>query len=293
MTKIGITGFSGRVGGIICEYLHAEGLYVVGLDMRSEGSVWRNSKSFSSRVTEIRNFFADESLVRMADALKDLEVVVHCSGYSGNTVFSNRSEMEYANVFLTGMLCDAMLTADQPIKLIHFSSSKVYCSGQTGVNESGKLVACDSKTYAGSKVSAEKLIEEKLGQSSVNYGLIRLAPLNIEVGRGKLNAIRRVYSTHFPLPIISQDSNINLSICSVATLQKFIPLLVEQPLPNGPINMCDNDAVSLRGLMLSSSPVSSIRLPIPRSLSLWLRSFFGAPATMDNRTLRMFAIDGN
>ncbi len=291
--KVGVTGFSGRVGRFVCMHLRMKGFDVVGLDMRPAGSVWRNAKSFSDRVTETRDFFADESLVGMANSLKDLEVVVHCAGYSGNSIFPNHSEMEYANVSLTGMLCDAMLKVGRPVKLLHFSSSKVYCTGQINVNESGELVACDLKTYAGSKLLAEKLIEEKLGQSLVSYGLIRLAPLDTEVGRGKLNTIRRVYSTHFPLPIIRQDSNIDLSICSVATLQKFVPLLVEQPLPNGPINMCDNDAVSLRSLMLSSSPVSSIRLPIPRSLSLWIRSVFGAPVTMDNHTLRTFAIDSN
>lgn len=293
MVKVGVTGFSGRVGGFVCKHLRAKGFDVVGLDMRSFGSDWRDAKSFSDRVTETRNFFTDESFATMANSLNDLEVVVHCLGYSGNAIFSNRSDMEYANVSLTGKLCDALLKADRPIKLLHFSSSKVYRSGQTSVNELGKLVGCDSKTYAGSKVSAEILIEEKLGKSLVNYGLIRLAPLNTEVGRGKLNTIKRVYSTHFPLPIVSQDSDINLSICSIETLQKYTSLLVEQPLPNGPINMCDNDAVSLRSLMLSSSPVSSIRLSIPRSLSLWLRSIFGTPVTMDNRTLRMFATDGN
>lgn len=290
--KVGVTGFSGRVGSFVCMYLRVKGFDVVGLDMRPTGSVWRNAKFFSDRVTEIRDFFADESLVGMANSLRDLEVVVHCSGYSGNSIFSDRSEMEYANVSLTGMLCDAMLKVRGPIKLLHFSSSKVYCTGQTNVSESGRLVACDPKTYGGSKLLAEKLIEEKLGQSLVSYGLIRLAPLYTEVGRGKLNTIRRVYSTHFPLPIISRDCNIDLSICSVGTLQKFIPLLVEQPLPNGPINMCDNDAVSLHSLMLSSSPVSSIRLPMPRLLSQWFTSVFGAPVTMENRTLRTFAIDG-
>ena len=293
MTKIGVTGFSGRVGGVICSYLTSKGFDVIGLDMRSRGPQLGIAKSSGDRVTAIRHFGREKISSPTASLFDDLQVVVHCAGFSGNSSWLNPSDVEHTNISLTGRLCDAMLKVDRPLRFLHFSSSKVYETGQSNVNESGKLVACDAKTYAGSKVSAEKLIEEKLGQSLVNYALIRLAPLDTGIGRGKLNAIRQIYSTRLPLPIVGQGCDIELSICSVETLQKFIPFLVEQPLPNGPINMCDNDPVSLQSLMLSSSPVSSIRLPIPRSLSLWFRSVFGAPVTMDNRRLRAFAIDGH
>ena len=289
MTKVGVTGFSGRVGGVICSYLSAKGFDVIGLDMRSIATDRRNARFSNRRVTEIRHFFSKDRSSTIVTPLDDLEVIVHCAGYSGNAIFSNWADIEYANVSLTGILCDAMLNADRPLRFLHFSSSKVYSAGQSNVNESGKLVACDSNTYAGSKVSAENLIEKKLGRSLVNYGLIRLAPLDMDVGRGKLNMIRRVYSTRFPLPIVGQDCDINLAICSVETLQRLVSILVEQILPNGPINMCDDEAVSLRGLMLSSSPVSSIRIPIPKPFNMWLRSVFGAPVSMDNRTLRMYA----
>ena len=57
--KVGVTGFGGRVGSFVCMYLRVKGFDVVGLEMRPAGSVWRNAKSFSDRVTENRNYFAD------------------------------------------------------------------------------------------------------------------------------------------------------------------------------------------------------------------------------------------
>lgn len=291
--KIGVTGFSGRVGGSICSYLTSKGFDVVGLEMRPRGPDLGKATSSSDQVTAIRYFACEKLSSPTAGLFDDLQVIVHCAGFSGNSSWLNRTDVEYANVLLTRILCDAMLNANRPLRFLHFSSSKVYETGQSNVDESGKLVACDAKTYAGSKVWAEKLIEKKLGQSLVSYALIRLAPLDTGIGGGKLNTIRQIYSTRLPLPIVGQGCDIDLSICSVETLQKFIPLLVEQPLPNGPINMCDNDAVSLRSLMLSSSPAACARLAVPSLLMQWLKSVFGTPVTMDNRTLRRFGIDGN
>ena len=216
MTKIGITGFSGRVGGVICKHLTSIGFDVIGLDMRSRKPDLGIAKFSGDQVAAIRYLECEKSTSLTGGVIDDLQAVVHCAGFSGKSSWLNRSDVEYANVSLTRMLCDAMLNLNKPLKFLHFSSSKVYETGQSNVNESGKLIASDATTYAGSKVSAEKLIEQKLGQSLVNYALIRLAPLDTGVGRGKLNTIRQIYSTRLPLPIVGTV---------VTSISQYAPLL--------------------------------------------------------------------
>ena len=190
----------------------------------------------------------DESLVGFDatytwDALLDMDctfdVVIHLAGLAHDT--SNKSlEEDYFNVNmgLTEKLVNWINKASKPVKIVYFSSIKVFGDLDRISDEYNKN---PTSVYGRSKLAAEKCIESTL-QNYHNYYLLRPVMIYGEGNKGNLPKLYDLLIKGVPYFFGSWENK--RSILSVQNLDFVVKQLIKKDVASDGFIVSDDETIS-------------------------------------------------
>ena len=153
-----VTGATGFLGGHVVRRLLSRGAYVKALG--------RNPDKAQELITLGADFYPVDiwwDPAPIKNLCRDIDMVIHCGGLT--TAWANKTQFYQVNTLGTRNVVAACLNA-RVQRLVHLSSSSIYCNGQDRLNiqEKAALPRRFINTYAWSKYLADQHVQYGIAQ---------------------------------------------------------------------------------------------------------------------------------
>lgn len=196
----------------------------------------------------------------------DLQAIIHLAGKAHDLKkVANPDEYYQVNYELTKQLYDVFLESPAT-KFIFISSVKAAADSLEGVLTED-VIADPHTHYGKSKLMAEEYILSQPLPAGKSYYIIRPCMIHGPGNKGNLNLLYQVVKKGIPYPLAAFENK--RSFLSVENLCFIIKEILDQDIPPGIYNACDDDPLSTNELVrvIASALNRRARLwPIPATL---------------------------
>ena len=194
---IAVTGASGFIGNELLDVLNKrDDVHVRGLTRKAEGaSEYKGSENIKWKCT-------DYSFGSLADALDGADAVIHLAGVRGT---ENDPEKFAVNVSMTENILNAM--AECGVRRIVFASTMSVYNDDSLMPWTEDAPLKGRSCYGDSKADCEELIRKCAVDSSISYGIARIAQIvgEGEKRRGMMNVFLDTARDHGTIKVMGRS----------------------------------------------------------------------------------------